>query len=62
MEIRADLSENMLNSGYFITILHKNSVKLSTALRKASAPFTVLHFTINLLDWISSVKIWKNVV
>jgi hypothetical protein len=30
MEIRADLSENMLNSGYFITILRKNSGKLST--------------------------------
>jgi hypothetical protein len=28
--IRADLSENMLKSGYFITILHKNSGKLST--------------------------------
>jgi hypothetical protein len=30
-KIRADLSENMLKSRYFITILHKNSVKLSTA-------------------------------
>jgi hypothetical protein len=30
-KIRADLSENMLKSGYFITILHKNSGKLSTA-------------------------------
>jgi hypothetical protein len=29
-KIRADLSENMLKSGYFITILNKNSVKLST--------------------------------
>jgi hypothetical protein len=27
-KIRADLSENMLNSGYSITILHKNSGKL----------------------------------
>jgi hypothetical protein len=26
-KIRADLSENRLNSGNFITILHKNSVK-----------------------------------
>jgi hypothetical protein len=30
-KIRADLSENMLKSGYFITILRKNSGKLSTA-------------------------------
>jgi hypothetical protein len=30
-KIRADLSENMLKSGYFITILHNNSGKLSTA-------------------------------
>jgi hypothetical protein len=30
-KIRADLSENMLKSGHFITILHKNSGKLSTA-------------------------------
>jgi hypothetical protein len=30
-KIRADFSENMLKSGYFITILHKNSGKLSTA-------------------------------
>jgi hypothetical protein len=29
-KIRADLSENMLNSGYFITILHKNSGKLKS--------------------------------
>jgi hypothetical protein len=29
-KIRADLSENMLKSGYFITILRKNSGKLST--------------------------------
>jgi hypothetical protein len=29
-KIRADLSENMLKSRYFITILHKNSGKLST--------------------------------
>jgi hypothetical protein len=30
-KIRADLSENRLNSGNFITILHINSGKLSTA-------------------------------
>jgi hypothetical protein len=30
-KIQADLSENMLNAGYFIAILHKNSGKLSTA-------------------------------
>jgi hypothetical protein len=30
-KIRADLSENRLNAGNFITILHKNSGKLSTA-------------------------------
>jgi hypothetical protein len=30
-KIRADLLENRLNSGNFITILHKNSGKLSTA-------------------------------
>jgi hypothetical protein len=29
-KIRADLLENRLNSGNFITILHKNSGKLST--------------------------------
>jgi hypothetical protein len=39
-KIRADSSENRLNSGNFITILHKNSGKLSTAPpRKASAPY-----------------------
>jgi energy-converting hydrogenase Eha subunit C len=31
-KIQADLSENMLKSGYFITILHKDLTKLSTAL------------------------------
>jgi hypothetical protein len=30
-KIRSDLSENMLNSGYFITILHKISGRLLTA-------------------------------
>jgi hypothetical protein len=30
-KIRTDLSENMLKSGHFITILHNNSGKLSTA-------------------------------
>jgi hypothetical protein len=35
--IRADLTENMLNSGYFITILHKNLGKLSNVPWKASA-------------------------
>jgi hypothetical protein len=30
-KIWADLSENMLKSGYFITILHKNFGQLSTA-------------------------------
>jgi hypothetical protein len=39
-KIRADLSENMLKSGYFITILRKNSSKLSTATQKTSAPFS----------------------
>jgi hypothetical protein len=39
-KIRADLSENRLNSGNFITILHKNSGKLSTAPWKSSAPYT----------------------
>jgi hypothetical protein len=46
-KIRADLSDNMLNSGYFITILHKNFGKLSTLLggggggggQKASSPY-----------------------
>jgi hypothetical protein len=37
--ILADLSENRLNSGNFMTILHKNSGKLSTAPWKASAPY-----------------------
>jgi hypothetical protein len=31
--------EDILNSGYLITIIHKNSGKLSTATRKASAPY-----------------------
>jgi hypothetical protein len=31
-KVQVDLSENRLNSGNFITILHKNSGKLSTAL------------------------------
>jgi hypothetical protein len=44
-EIPADLLENMLKSGYFITIFHKNSGKLSTAPpppppQKTSAPFS----------------------
>jgi hypothetical protein len=42
-KIRADLSENMLKSGHLITILHKNSGKLSTAPpppQKTSAPFS----------------------
>ena len=43
-KIRANLSENMLKSGYFITILRKNSGKLSTAPppppQKTSAPFS----------------------
>jgi hypothetical protein len=39
-----NLSENiMLKSGYFITILHKNSGKLSTAPLKASAPYAYAH-------------------
>jgi hypothetical protein len=36
-KIRTDLSENRLNSGNFITILHKNSGKLSTALLPPAA-------------------------
>jgi hypothetical protein len=41
---RFNLSENiMLKSGYFITILHKNSGKLSTAPLKASAPYAYAH-------------------
>ena len=36
--IRADLSENRLNSGNFITILHKNSGKLSTASLESISP------------------------
>jgi hypothetical protein len=43
-KIRADLSENMLKSGYFITILRKNSVKFSTAPQKTSAPFSYAKF------------------
>ena len=40
MKIWADLSENMLKSGYFITIIRKNSGKLSSAPQKTSAPFS----------------------
>jgi hypothetical protein len=41
MEIGADLSENRLNSGNFITILsHKNSGKLSTP---PSPPESICH-------------------
>jgi hypothetical protein len=48
-KIRADLSENMLKSGYFITILHKNSGKLSTAPpRKTSVPFSYVVLENNL--------------
>jgi hypothetical protein len=40
----------MLNSGYFITILHKNSGKLSTAPapRKASAPYAYMQVLGNI--------------
>jgi hypothetical protein len=37
-KIQADLSENMLKSGYFITILHKYSGKLSTVLPPPPPP------------------------
>jgi hypothetical protein len=37
-KIRADSSENRLNSGNFITILHKNSGKLSTAPLESISP------------------------
>jgi hypothetical protein len=37
---RADLLEKILNSVYFITILHTNSDKLSTAPSETSAPYT----------------------
>ena len=40
MKIWADFSENMLKSGYFITIIRKNSGKLSSAPQKTSAPFS----------------------
>ena len=41
-KIRADLPEYLLNSGYFITILHKNSGKLSTAQPRTQALFSTL--------------------
>jgi hypothetical protein len=37
-EISGDKSENKLNSSNFITILHKNSGKLSTALLESISP------------------------
>ena len=41
--IQVDLEENMLNSGYFITILHKNLGKLSgEASGKASALYAYI--------------------
>jgi hypothetical protein len=33
---QADLAENMLKSGYFITILHKNSGKLSAVVLESN--------------------------
>jgi hypothetical protein len=42
-KIRADLSQNRLNSGNFITILPKNYGKLSTAPWKASAPYAYVY-------------------
>jgi hypothetical protein len=46
-KIRADLSENRLNSGNLITILHndKNSGKLSTAPPGKHQPCTPMDFT-----------------
>jgi hypothetical protein len=44
MKIWADLSENMLKSSYFMTIIRTNSGKLSSAPppppQKTSAPFS----------------------
>ena len=52
-KIQADLSENMLNAGYFIAILHKNSGKLSTACppppRKASAPYAYVLISLRMI-------------
>ena len=50
-KIRADLSENMLKSRYFITILHKNSGKLSTAPRKTSVPFSYVYDNFYMNVW-----------
>jgi hypothetical protein len=43
-KIRADLPENRLNSGNFITILHKNSGKLSTAPLESISPVRLWEF------------------
>jgi hypothetical protein len=45
--IRADLSENRLNSGNFITILHKNSGKLSTAPLESISPIRLWILLVN---------------
>jgi hypothetical protein len=46
-KIRADLSENRLNSGNFITILHKNSGKLSTAPLESIRPVRLWILLVN---------------
>jgi hypothetical protein len=45
--ILADLSENRLNSGNFITILHKNSGKLSTAPLESISPVRLWILLVN---------------
>jgi hypothetical protein len=51
-KIRADLSENKLNSGNFIAILHKNLGKLSTVpLESIISVRLWLPMTINLQVW-----------
>ena len=57
-KIRADLSENMLNSGYFITIPHKNFGKLSTLLGggggKKHHPHTPMEINVLSLNYLDA--------
>jgi hypothetical protein len=46
--IRADLSENRLNSGNFFTILHTNSGKLSTAPLESISPVRLCLFRLSI--------------
>jgi hypothetical protein len=61
-KIRADLSEQMLNSGYFITILHKirENIQLPPLRRKASALYAYASWLPRSNDWKpSGMTLWS---